>query len=413
MRLPLGTSVWNRSVAQEAVISVRNRYFEADPTNQTDQVALLVRPPLRRLLAVGEGPIRGFYSQPGSFDDAAFTVSGAELWRINTDGSKVRVGGGIWGTGLRSTVSMAATEEFLFVADGRILWVYAANGYAQGTLSGAPANTETIRIGTIYYRWTSGSVDAGAPDGSAGNPWLVALGGTSTDAFDNLRKAIDGDGTPGSTYSFSLAPHPTVRAMTSGATLVTVEAIDPGTAGNAIVTTVISGGGIGWGAATLEDGGVPTFRQVPVPGDVGIISVGFIAGFVICAVAQGFGLNGRFYWIEAGFTTIDPLNFATAERAPDPVWNVLVVGDNFRLPGSNTTEDWYPTGDEAVPFLRMQGRVFDQGTWEGTAVVIRDTTMTVDANGGVWRIDGAPQRVSTPAIEELIRAAIRKQKQHL
>jgi hypothetical protein len=414
MRIPLGRSAWLRTVAEEANLRLLNRYFETDPTNQVDQVALLARPPLRRMLYVGEGPIRGYYSQPGAFDDASFTVSGNELWRVDTDGTKVRVGGGIWGTGLRGTVSMAATEELLFVADGRILWVYTADGYAQGVLAGTAADTDTIRIGSIYYRWTAGSVEAGTPEGSSGNPWLVALGGTNAEALDNMRKAIDGDGTPSVTYSFGLEPHPDVQAVTSTATSLTVQAIEAGTGGNAIVTTVISGAGLAWDAATLEDGGVPTFRQVPVPDDVGIISVGYIGGFVICVVAQGFGFNGRFYWIEPGFTTIDPLNFATAERAPDPVWNVLVVGDQFWLPGSGTNEVWYPTGDEAIPFLRVQGRLFDQGTWEGTAIVIRDTTIMTDPNGAVWRNDGAgPRRISTPAIEERIRAAIQKQKQHL
>ena len=62
-----------------------NRYFETDPTNQTDQVALLARMALRRLLPVGEGPIRGYYSQPGAFESASFTVSGDELYRIDTN----------------------------------------------------------------------------------------------------------------------------------------------------------------------------------------------------------------------------------------------------------------------------------------------------------------------------------------
>lgn len=413
MKIPLGLSAYERPVAQEPAIRVLNRYFETDPTNQTDQVALLARMGLRRLLPLGEGPIRGYFSQPGAFDSASFAVSGDELFRVDTNGTVTRIAGGIFGNGMRSNVSMAATDEFLFVADGRILWVYTENSYAQGTLSGTAVNNDTIRIGAIYYRWTSGDVDAGTPDGSAGNPWLVALGATNTDALDNMREAIDGDGTPSETYSLSLEPHPDVRSVTSSATQLTVEAREAGTAGNAIVTTVIAGAGLAWGAGTLEDGGVPTFRQVPVPDDVGIISVGYIAGFVICVVAQGYGFNGRFYWIEPGFTTIDSLNFATAERAPDPVWNVLIFGDQFALPGTGTTEFWYPTTNEAIPFLRVQGRLFDQGTWEGTGVVIRNTLMLVDATGAVWKISDGLEKVSNPAIEERIRVAQLKQLQNL
>jgi hypothetical protein len=65
MKLPLGTSDFLRRVAKTVRISVINRFFEQDPTNQDDQVALLSRPGLQRWLPVGDGPIRAIYSQPG------------------------------------------------------------------------------------------------------------------------------------------------------------------------------------------------------------------------------------------------------------------------------------------------------------------------------------------------------------
>ena len=95
------------------------------------------------------------------------------------------------------------------------------------------------------------------------------------------------------------------------------------------------------------------------------------------------------------------------------MWNVLIFGDQFALPGTGTTEFWYPTADESIPFLRVQGRLFDQGTWEGTGVVIRNTLMLVDATGAVWKISDGLEKVSNPAIEERIRAAQMKQIQHL
>ena len=49
--------------------------------------------------------------------------------------------------------------------------------------------------------------------------------------------------------------------------------------------------------------------------------------FANYAVVQGADKNGRFYWIEPGEHVIDPLNFATAERLPDPVLSVRAVGD--------------------------------------------------------------------------------------
>src|SRR5690606_2142383 len=119
---------------------------------------------------------------------------------------------------------------------------------------------------------------------------------------------------------------------------------------------------------TLAGGGDPSWTQVATPDDVGIVSLGYIASYVVAAPAQGQGINGRFFWIDPGETVIDDLDFATAERAPDPISEVVVFGDQFWLPGADTTEVWYFSGNEESPVLRMQGVVFDRGAWEGTAV---------------------------------------------
>jgi hypothetical protein len=140
------------------------------------------------------------------------------------------------------------------------------------------------------------------------------------------------------------------------------------------------------------------------------VSVGVIASFTICVVAQGQGKNGRFYWIEPGEVIIDPLNFATAERSPDPVWNVVVVGDQFWLPGTSTNEVWYPTGDALAPFQRQQGRLFDKGVWEGTIVQVKDDVMAVGTDGTVYRIGAEPVVVSTPGIAQRLREAINAQR---
>ena len=278
MRLPLGTSDHSRSVAQTPRITLLNRYFEADPTNQEDQAALLTRPGLRKWLTVGDGPIRAIYSQPGAFDEAIFVVSGPTLYRVDTDETITSLGT----VGGNGSVSMTATDypHKLFIADGLGLQVY---------------------------------------DGS-------------------------------------------------------------------------------------------TLADVAVPDNDGIVSVGFIAQFVICVVAQGYDKNGRFYWIEPGEITIDPLNFATAERSPDPVWNVVVVGDQFWLPGTSTNEVWYPSGNNEAPMLRQQGRLFDKGVWEGTVIQVKDDVMVVGTDGVVYRIGAAPMVVSTPGIAQRIREAINAQR---
>lgn len=418
-RIPLGRGAYKRTVAQVPEVQVQNRYFEADPTNLEDEVALLTRPAMRRWKAdVGLGPIRGVYSQPGVFEEALFVASGEELYMIERDETETLLGN-IGATSNESNVSFAATDDpFLFLCDGGILFVYSGEGFALGTLTavGAIANGDVIRIGSIYYQWTTGSVDAGTPAGTLANPWLVALGASNTIALANMRAAVNDTGTAGTTYSTALVAHTLAVATSSSSSTLVVRAILPGVDGNSIVTTE-TGAQIGWSAATLLGGGTAGLTQVLTPDDVPIISVGHIASFVICVVGSGEDSqkNGLFYWIEPFQTVIDPLNFATAERAPDPLWSVNVIGDQFWLPGSSSNEVWYPTGDEAIPFLRVQARVFDRGVWPGTPVQVKDTLLLVDRDGVVYAIAGgagAPVRISNHGIEERIRQAMNQQIQN-
>jgi hypothetical protein len=284
--IPLGRSSWRRTSVDEPAILLKNRYFENNPANQSEQMALIARPGLKKYLEVGSGPIREMYSQQGSFGNALFVVSGTEWYKIDQDETitllKDDLSGDVTGeaTSMAGTAQIGSTPAYLYIADGDALYVY--NG----------------------------------------------------------------------------------------------------------TTGVVS--------------------QVTTPDDVGIVSVGFIAGYIICVVAPLEGYNGRFYWINPGETTIDGLNFATAERAPDTVFSVRVVGDTFWLLGEDTTEVWYPTGDPDAPFQRTPGRAFDHGVWAGTDVQLRDSVMIVDNDGIVYQIvNGAPQRVSDNGVEELIRKAIR------
>lgn len=416
--IPLGTSDWKRSVADEPDVAILNRYYEQNPTNLSTQVALLSRPSLKRYLSVGAGPIRSIYSQPGSFEDALFVVSYDEIYRVDQDETVTFIANGLAGASLKSSPSMAATAklggtpEYLYIADGKVLWVYTEDGFAFGelTASSTIASTDEVKIGDIYYKWTSGSVDAGTPDGTVTNPWLVAVGVDNATSLDNLRVAIIAGLGQGTAYSTVLAANPDIVSTSSSSLHLEIRAILPGAGGNGLTTTVISGSTVSWGSGTLLHGGEPSFTQVIVPDDVGVVSVGYVAGFIIVVTAQGFGVNGRFYWINPGEVTIDPLNFATAERSPDPVISVRVVGDQFWLLGTNSTEVWYPTGDSTgiTPFARVQGRLFDSGVWGGTDIAIRDTVVLVDNDGVVYAITGAgPKRISNSSIEERMREGIR------
>lgn len=418
VNIPLGTSDFRRSLSKSPFIRVRNRFFEQNPANLVEGSALLARPALERWLTAGDGPNRGGpYSQPGSFNDALFVISGRVLYKIGTDFSITLIGNSFFEdddettrASMTATAAIGITPERLFIADGKQLKVYQPDTYARGELltTVGIANNDEVRIGSVYYRFTNGSVDAGAPAGTAGNPWRVAHTVDTRTNLENLLAAINASGVAGTTYSTALTANASAVAESSSSVALFVRASVLGTAGNSVVTTTTIVGAT-WTAGTLVNGVDDGLSIVDVPEGLAAISVAFIAGYVIVVPAPREGFKGRFYWIEPGEVTILPNNFATAERSPDPLVSVRAVGDQFALFGTNSTEMWYPTGDVLAPFARSQTRIFERGLWEGSDVQIKDTLVMMDTDGTIYRIDGnGPQRISDNSIEERTRAAIKE-----
>jgi hypothetical protein len=411
MDIPLARGDFRRSVAKSADIILRNRYFEENPALNATPTSLLARPGLRRWLQVGEGPIRGIYSQPGSFDSDLFVASGEVIYRIKPD-QTITVIGTLPSSSATSTVSFAATanigttQAYLFVAAGTTLMCYAENGFAQASVSGTAANGDVIRIGSVYYQFTNTSVDAGTPVGSSTSPWLVRLGSTPAQSWRYFFTAVSGSGTPGTDYSTALIPNPAVIATSFTGSGVSFRAAAPGTGGDTIVTST-TGVGITWTA--FSGGGTPSWFPVPMPEDYGVSWIGYVSSYVVVVPTQGQDINGRFYWIKPGETTVDALDFATAERAPDPITGLVVIGDQFWLPGASTTEVWYFTGNVDAPVQRVQGVVYDRGAWSGTAIQVGSSMVVVDPEGAVFNVTGGMERISRPDIEQRIRNAIQRQ----
>ncbi len=414
-KIELATSDRRRRSLDEVDLIMRNRYVEPNPALSDGDYALTARPGMKFWQRVGLGPIRGLFSQPGAFLSDLFVASGTELYRIDLTGTPTLIYSQLNGADIGSPIKMASTGDvgsippFLFVADGNSLFVYTDDGFALGQLQGSGSTVtvgDTVQVGTVYYEFTSSSVDTGTPNGSSGNPYLVAAGASKATSFDNLKSAINGDGLAGTDYSTGLQQNPDVTAYESVSTGLYVHALTPGSLGNGIVTTIPVGTDLSWGATTLVNGGSPSFTPVYIPDQVPVIDVAFINDFVIVIPKQGQGINGRFYWIEPGFTTVDPLNYATAERSPDAINQVIVFNDQFWLCGQETAEVWFTSPDPNTPMQPVKGITIDRGIMPGTAVHIKEKMILVDNTGGVFEVSGQEQRISTPDIEERIRAAI-------
>lgn len=417
--VPFAASNRRRTAAKEPFIGMRNRFVEPNPVLSDDRPASIQRPSLNYWTTIGQGSIRAFHQQPGAFNDDAFAVSYDAMYRLDrtnglNDGNRV-IYQGLAGADEGATINGCFTGDIgtirprFFFCDGSTLLMYTEDGFATALLTvSAVANNDVVEIGGVYYKFTTGSVDAGAPAGTVGNPWLVLGTGTVIQCTTRLLHAINADGEAGVDYSTAVTIHPTVAGTFASATQMRVRARAQGSAGNGITTTE-TGAGMSWGAGSTAGGGTEGVINIPMPEDVGCMDVVSLNSFVVAIPAQGEGLNGRFYWLEPGETTINPLNFATAERSADPILSARVFGDQLWLMGQNSTETWFMSGDPEFPFQRLQGVVFDRGVHQGTAVQVKSSIYLVDSFGGVFAIEGGERRVSTPDIEEVLRAAIAKQ----
>lgn len=417
--LPIFPSDYRRQVSKAPFIPMVNRFVEQTPSLTDTQASFIARPGLRKFAEVGTGPIRATFSSAGAFNSDLFVVSGVRLYRVNNSTGSSEDLGAISSSPI-GDVSMAATSpigtevpSYLFIAEGGVLWYYTDNGHARAQLeaTGTIVNNDTINLDGIYYRWVSGSVDTGTPAGTLANPWLVAIGTSNSSALTNMFLAVNRQGEPGVTYSTALTAHPRVEALSYSATDLFVQALIPGVVGNGYVSTE-TGAGISFNnGGTFTGGGSDQIAQITLPDDAGAVSVSYINSFVIVVPVQTdeIGTVGRFYWIEPGERIIDPLNFANAERSPDKINQVITFSDMFWLFGDTTTEPWVTTGNPEAPMQRFQGIIFDRGSWEGTAVKVRDSMVVVDEEGGVFVINNGQRRISNPAIEERIRRAIGNQ----
>lgn len=418
--LSTNASTIRRTVTKTPELILKNRFLESSDVLNDRGSSYISRPGLHKWMEVGSGPIRKVFSEPGVFGDDLFVVSDTFLYRVNSLTQVATVLGQLSPTPI-GAISMAATAPigddipaYLFIAEGGVLWVYMESGQARGHLdvTGAIANNETVEIGGVYYKFTTGSVDAGTPDGSAGNPWLVNANVTDAVSLQNLYYAINADeGVAGTDYSTATTSHPQVRATSVASGDLYVNAITPGPLGNAITTSETMANAVWEDGATLANGGLEQLRQAQMPDDLGAISVGHINSYVIVipVQAEDIGTNGRFYWIHPGETSVDPLDYATAERSPDKLHQVIVFSDMFWLMGEKTTEPWVTTGNTAAPMQRYRSILFDRGSLEGTAIQVKDSLIVTDQDGAVFQIKGGLNRISNPQIEERIRLAIQEE----
>jgi len=144
------------------------------------------------------------------------------------------------------------------------------------------------------------------------------------------------------------------------------------------------------------------FSPISDPDFPGAVTVSYLDGYFVFNEP-----NSQKIWVTQLLdgTSIDPLDFASAEGSPDGVISVLSDHRELWVFGTDTTEVWYNAGLTDFPLVRIQGAFNEIGCAAPYSVAKMDNQiywLGKDARGQgiVYRAAGyVGQRVSTHAIE--------------
>lgn len=152
--------------------------------------------------------------------------------------------------------------------------------------------------------------------------------------------------------------------------------------------------------------GAATITQFTGGSWLGSTRVGFIDGYFLFNDPD----TDKFFISEINSTTIDALDFATAEGAPDNLVATLVNHREVWLFGDDTIEVWYNSGDVDFPFERVSGGFIEYGCAAAFSVAKIDRInfwlgKNKQGQGIVYAAQGlSPQRISTHAVELAIQS---------
>jgi hypothetical protein len=144
------------------------------------------------------------------------------------------------------------------------------------------------------------------------------------------------------------------------------------------------------------------FQQITDPDFPGAVTVSYLDGYFVFNEP-----NSQKIWVTQLLegTSVDPLDFASAEGSPDGVVAVLTDHRELWVFGTDTTEVWYNAGLTDFPLVRIQGAFNEIGCAAPASVAKMDNQiywLGQDARGQgiVYRAAGyIGQRISTHAIE--------------
>ena len=156
------------------------------------------------------------------------------------------------------------------------------------------------------------------------------------------------------------------------------------------------------GPSYIYNNGTNVFQQITDPDFPGAVTVGYLDGYFVFNEP-----NSQKLWVTQLLdgTSVDPLDFASAEGAPDGLVSLIIDHREAWLFGNNSVEVWYDAGLADFPLTRIQGAFNEIGCSAPYSVAKLDNGifwLGADARGRgiVYRANGyTGQRISTHAVE--------------
>ena len=147
------------------------------------------------------------------------------------------------------------------------------------------------------------------------------------------------------------------------------------------------------------------FAQITDPDFAGAVTVAYLDGYFVFNQP-----NSQIIWVSQLLdgSSVDPLDFASAEGSPDGVVGLIADHRELWVFGTDSVEVWYDSGATDFPLQRIQGAFNEIGCVSAYTIAKMDNGLFwlgTDARGQgiVYRANGyTGQRISTHAIEYAI-----------